>query len=375
MTSTHLPAAPPQTVAQTAGPPHAQSPERPSAQSGERGPRSEHRSRGERGSRIAGLDALRGFALAGIIFVNAPSILGLSPLLPDGSPNPVSHWLDLFVQQRFFPIFSLLFGVGFGMLWRIAGTRTSRPRLALARRLGVLVLLGAAHQFLQPGEALLPYGLAGLVFLLPATFLPDRRWARVLVPAAGAALLLTALLLTGGGPALIPGLFLLGFAAGEADLARRIESSPRTWWIASLLAVTTAAAGTALLTTTSYTERALWQGFALESALGLVMAAAYVSAFIAVLHSPLRRVLTAAFGPLGRMALTNYVTATLLLVGLRLLPSGLDPAGAGVRDWTLTMVFCGAVLAVQWIWSSLWLMRFRQGPLERMWRMATWWRV
>lgn len=307
--------------------------------------------------------------------MNIPSVLGLNPLLPDGAPNPISHWLDLFVQQRFFPIFSLLFGVGFGMMWSTASTRAARPRLALARRLGTLLLLGAAHQLLQPGEALLPYSLAGLVFLLPATFLPDRRWARILVPVTGGALLLAALLLTGGGLSLIPGLFLLGFAAGASGFVRRIAESPRTGRIAAALALGATAASAAVLLATTYTERALWQGFALESALGLVMALAYASAFIALLHSPLRRMLTGLFAPLGRMALTNYVTATLLMVALRLAPSGLDPAHAEVRDWTFAMVFCGAVLAVQWLWSALWLRRFRQGPLERAWRAATWWRA
>ncbi|MFF0311807.1 DUF418 domain-containing protein [Streptosporangium sp. NPDC004379] len=47
----------------------------------------------------------------------------------------------------------------------------------------------------------------------------------------------------------------------------------------------------------------------------------------------------------------------------------------GVPDhWPETMVaaIVGAVLAVQWLWSVLWLRRCRQGPLEWLWRWAAW---
>ncbi|MGD7788821.1 hypothetical protein ACQCX2_10890 [Propionibacteriaceae bacterium Y1700] len=85
--------------------------------------------------RIATLDALRGFALCGIIFANAPSILRLDPLMSDGQIHPVAIWVDQLVQGRFFPLFSLLFGIGFGLIWAGAGGRTSTPRLVLLRRL------------------------------------------------------------------------------------------------------------------------------------------------------------------------------------------------------------------------------------------------
>ncbi len=121
--------------------------------------------------------------------------------------------MDTYVQGRFFPIFSLLFGIGFGMLWLIAPGRTARPRVALLRRLLFFGLLGALHQLLQPGEALLPYALVGLVLLLPATFLPQKPWARWLLIVVGAALLFVGTW-EGGGIYQIPGLFLLGFVAG-----------------------------------------------------------------------------------------------------------------------------------------------------------------
>jgi uncharacterized membrane protein YeiB len=39
------------------------------------------------------------------------------------------------------------------------------------------------------------------------------------------------------------------------------------------------------------------------------------------------------------------------------------------------MGVCAAILALQWIWSTLWLRFLGQGPFERLWRMATWWEL
>ncbi|MGP3919355.1 DUF418 domain-containing protein [Nonomuraea sp. 10N515B] len=36
------------------------------------------------------------------------------------------------------------------------------------------------------------------------------------------------------------------------------------------------------------------------------------------------------------------------------------------------LMIAGGILAVQWLWSTLWLRRYRQSPLEWLWRWATW---
>lgn len=43
------------------------------------------------------------------------------------------------------------------------------------------------------------------------------------------------------------------------------------------------------------------------------------------------------------------------------------------RVWATAMAVCAAILGLQWIWSTLWLRFVGQGPIERLWRMATWW--
>lgn len=316
--------------------------------------------------RLAGLDALRGFALAGIILVNIPVVLHIGV---SGSGSEVREWLDIFVQERFFPIFSLLFGVGFGMLWRTAGAKTGRPRWALLRRLLFLGVLGGLHQLLQPGEALLPYAICGLIFLLPVTLLPDKTWTRRAVGIGGVVLLIAGLL-ADGGLLLIPGLFLIGFAAGTARIPARMAQSPLTLRVAAGVGITGIIGSAALLALTSPEQRGTTM---IGHTIGLIMAATYIAVFMALLHTPVRTALTAVFAPLGRMALTNYVTATLLMIAIRLVtPSGFWARGDD-EVWFAAMAACVGILAVQWAWSFLWLRRFGQGPLERLWRRVTWW--
>jgi len=62
--------------------------------------------------RIDTLDYLRGFALLGIILVNIPGLLWIEA--PNRSIDiAYYHMLMLFVEGKFFTIFSFLFGVGF----------------------------------------------------------------------------------------------------------------------------------------------------------------------------------------------------------------------------------------------------------------------
>lgn len=89
-----------------------------------------------------------------------------------------------------------------------------------------------------------------------------------------------------------------------------------------------------------------------------------------VLRTPLGRPMSAVLECLGRMALTNYLTATLAAVAA---------AGPlGLRDsarWGTAMVLAVAILAVQAVFSRWWLTRFKYGPMEWILRCVTWWSV
>ncbi|WP_075742282.1 MULTISPECIES: DUF418 domain-containing protein [Actinoalloteichus] len=308
------------------------------------------------GRRIDAVDALRGFALCGIIFINIPQTLDM---LPDLSSAP--DGLRVFVLGRFYPIFFLLFGVGFGLFLRSAARRSDRPRVLLIRRLLALAVAGAAHHLMQPGEVLLPFAITGLVVLLPLSF-ATARLSLVL------GLLLTAVgLLAGvGGLALLPGLFALGFAMATLGTAEQLPS--RTGTLAGAAAVFAVIAGASYWLVVGVVPAVVGQRLGLV--FSLTMSLAYASLFLLLLRTPVGPVLSGLFAPLGRLALTNYLSATVLfvtfgaLLGLR-----------GSDDWGTAALLGTAILVVQAVWSPLWLRSFRYGPLEWAWRCVTYWRL
>ncbi|MEU8267680.1 DUF418 domain-containing protein [Sphaerisporangium sp. NPDC049002] len=154
--------------------------------------------------RVAALDVLRGFALCGILLANVKPIAHMVDAAPVTHPVVAATqdgaWLGLLVDQRFFPIFSLLFGIGFSLLLDSAGRHVLHPRVLMLRRLLVLLPLGLAHMFLLwRGDIPTIYAVVGLLVLLPSTWLP--RWA---VAGLAAVLIATPLILGSNGVPLVP---------------------------------------------------------------------------------------------------------------------------------------------------------------------------
>ncbi|MDA0563608.1 DUF418 domain-containing protein [Streptomonospora sp. S1-112] len=302
--------------------------------------------------RIGALDVLRGVALCAILVANVQLIAGGGTAVATPTLGSAQGWIGL-------PVFSLLFGIGFALLLESATETARRPRLVLLRRLLALLAFGLLHRLLWPGDILTVYAAVGLVVLLPSSWLP--RWA----VAGGAAVLVPAALVFGvGGPLLIAGLFLLGSALVRYGVVAGIERS--TWWPAALgLAFAAASAGTVW---TAGQVGITGEGPSpVLAAADLLRTAACVCGLLVLLRTPLRPVLAAVFAPLGRMALTVYLSATLLVLGAaRVL--GLPIA----QDVRTALLVTGAVLLVQWLFCALWLRRCRQGPLEWVWRWATW---
>ncbi|MEV5826115.1 DUF418 domain-containing protein [Spirillospora sp. NPDC052242] len=302
--------------------------------------------------RIAALDDLRGFALWGIIFINIPQTLEMfdyAGQLPDV--------LRVFFLGRFYPIFYLLFGIGFGIFLRSARRRSPRPRVLLLRRFAALGCAGALLHLIQPGEVLLPFAVTGVLVLLPFSYLEGRA-----LLAAGGVLTVLGVLAGVGGLGLLPGLFVLGFALADLDAPAKMTRSAGPLLVTGLAAVVTGTSAWVLIAMDLPDIAQIRLGLMFS----LSMATGYLFLFLLALRTPAGAALSWVLGPMGRMALTNYVTAALLFV-----PIGAAMGLRGSSDWTAAALLGLGILAAQASFSNLWLRRFRYGPLEWAWRCVT----
>ena len=308
------------------------------------------------------IDALRGFAVFGILLVNAVDLteIGWARMEETGifTPDPIREALYLTVQTRFVPIFILLFGMSLWIVLEGARTRARRPGLVMLRRLVGLSAIGGLLMFVYPGNVLVEYGVVGLVMLPVILFAP--RWLTFWVGLAGT---VAAYALFGGGFPATPGLILLGAGAAAYGLPRLLESSTKA--VAIVFAVSAALTVPALLwqQTTQGDPRFSTPG----GVAGLVMAVLYTTGLALLWRTPARRVIAAAFEPLGRMALSNYVGAALVVAGAaQLIDFG------HMSSLAPLMVLVVAIIAAQSVLSRLWLKYFVYGPIEWLWRTVTW---
>ena len=355
------------------------------------------------GVRNTYLDLIRGVALLGIVVMNAVSFgLGAGPYfnLSAGGSDTWLDWLvggfgEVFVDQKFMGLFSLLFGAGIALFCDRAADRTARPALLSLWRNLLLLGIGLLHLALWEGDILVGYALVSPIIIA----LRNRR-PRTLLIVGGLILLLSpvaAILLQASLPG--DGSGLGGFWTAGVEVGATAQ-----WFIVAdfvsravgMMLIGVALYRNGVITgdrSTAFYRRMARTGLGVGlplAALGLAWVAARDFspdvAFVGTIPNTLgtapavlgytalnilwnRRPATDLHRRLcsvGRMALTNYLTQTVL--GVLLLRYLL-----GDVDLTRTMLlgFIGVVWALQLWWSKAWLDRFRYGPAEWIWRIAT----
>ena len=124
--------------------------------------------------RIVILDALRGFALLGIILANFPEFSlwtfqseRVQQAMDTAAADSTVAWLlSLLVDGKFYLNFSVLFGIGFSIILENAVKRGANGMHIFYRRMIVLAVIGLLHMMLLwSGDILLLYALMGM--LLP----------------------------------------------------------------------------------------------------------------------------------------------------------------------------------------------------------------
>lgn len=128
-----------------------------------------------KGERIQVLDALRGFAIFGILVINTRVFSGYS-FMTDGQKNELIladlnaafDWFhSLFFAEKFYTLFSLLFGIGFAIQFLRTSSTGRSFTMHFSRRLFFLLLIGIVHLWgIWFSDILTIYALCGYVIIL-----------------------------------------------------------------------------------------------------------------------------------------------------------------------------------------------------------------
>ncbi|HML18087.1 MAG TPA: DUF418 domain-containing protein [Bryobacteraceae bacterium] len=113
--------------------------------------------------------ALFGILAANMRGFNAPpSVYGNIKVLFHGRADLIAQgFIDIFIQGKFITLFSFLFGMGFAIQLTRAQARGAKFLSFYPRRLAALALFGIVHIFLiWWGDILITYALAGALLLL-----------------------------------------------------------------------------------------------------------------------------------------------------------------------------------------------------------------
>ncbi len=129
------------------------------------------------------LDIVRGFALFGILVINIIGFSGYNFFTAEMKQQIVTYPVDKYLsailtalaEGKFYSIFSLLFGIGFSIIFMRLKAKGISPFSIFYRRLFYLLVFGLIHiYFLWEGDILILYAVLGM--LLPLfTNVSDRR--------------------------------------------------------------------------------------------------------------------------------------------------------------------------------------------------------
>lgn len=389
------------------------------------------------------MDVLRGFAILGIFIANLGA--GFSgynadahvtgPFLVEGWDHKMSFLHHMFIEGKFYSIFSLLFGWGIALQLKRAAAKDINALPTIKRRLVFMLLLGAVHLIIWPGDIVFFYALLG--FLL----LPFRKFSNKTLVITGACLVLLPIalyaaksywlwlnapagILYGTGQKLdtiltgvnseesyrafaktanwwdvfksnlagffyrygylffvsrvpkVLGMFLIGYALGRSDFYKNIAQNKKIiYWVIGIGLVIGLPANFYLARYMSYFMADYWdlktKGLyqTIAYALGVApLAMAYVGLFMLIFQSAAGKKILSVLAPVGKMAFSNYMMQS-LIGNFVFLGAGLGYTGqVGPVYYTL---FGIAVFIVQVIISTVWLKYFNYGPVEWVWRSAT----
>jgi uncharacterized protein len=370
--------------------------------------------------RIQSIDILRGFALLGIVLVNA---LGFNASFFDfggyyrSLPDPFQlSFYNLFISltaDKFIFLFSFLFGYGIWLQYSRFRDEGMGFTSFMVRRMGVLALFGIAHiLLLWAGDILLLYAFAGLVVLAARKLSTGWQLALAVIFYFFIGIWLTAGVFIKLPDAMtstctgcldqartvyahgnyldclklrlheyaafrninlfyylpkVIGISLFGFIASKMGLHRRLATEPkkwlRIWLVVAIVAVAVYFGYAKVVDPKSRFAAALYM--AGYEFMNIWVASTYLLGILLACTLPgIARTLRPV-GLMGRMSLTNYLTQSLVL---SILFYGWGFGLFGRTNIVLVEAIALGVYFIQILLNVLWFRYYRQGPLERLWR-------
>ena len=144
------------------------------------------------------MDALRGFAILGIFIANLAHLSFynddakvISPWMVEGWDHSMRFLHYLFIEGKFYSIFSLLFGWGIALQLKRGASKGIDAFPIVKRRLFIMLLLGALHLLIWTGDIVFFYALLGFILL------PLRKFSNKTLLITGVVLILSPILLYG----------------------------------------------------------------------------------------------------------------------------------------------------------------------------------
>lgn len=381
--------------------------------------------------RIGTLDALRGFALLGILVVNitvfasAFTDRGIAdPAFNSTLDDAVRFAIHLLFESKFYLLFSFIFGYSFTLQIESAKRRNVSFTARFLRRMLGLAAIGSFHAiFLWHYDILTTYAVFGVILLAMHRFSP-RKAVKVaagimivmalLLALLGLAVLaspdlspqdpsltseaiaatvqyqgsffdvmaqrLSELPLALGSVLLIQGptalaMFLVGLAAGKLQLLANIEQyhqQLRRVMVAGFAVGLTGALLYATVNSFAVGDGVLLLSFAIDVLTAPFLTAAYVATFVLAIQTRHGFKIGQILQPIGRMALSNYILQS-LVCGLIFTGYGFGLIGSvsplGALMFAL-LIFCTQIMLSSW-----WLDRHLYGPLEWLLRALTNWEL
>ena len=359
--------------------------------------------------RITHLDTVRGVAVMGILIMNAVSFFFVGAAYFDiSSPEnkTILDWLvggfgEVFADQKFMALFSILFGASVLLFCERAAAKGHSPvRLSLWRNF-LLLLMGLFHESIWEGDILFVYACCAPVLLL------CRKLPPTLLISVGTLLYLSPIIVSGLAVSVVDSaaflevwgslsiknpssdvdLVLLGlmydvfaramgmmfigmglYANGMLIHANASDALFKRSLCLVALGALLSGVGLAWTATQNFSPTAIVHGNIANTVGTVPMALGYLG-LLMWWNEKTSGVLINRIRALGKTALTNYIGQTVVCVVLAsLLPN----------EWlSRTTVFL--LIIVIW-WAQLylaekWLKRYRFGPLEYLWRCATYRRL